>query len=133
MTVIVLLVGVLFFLKRLYGFKPTNKLTDKHINIVEILPLNQRQKIILCNVNGQEILLAVSGQSITSLAHWSTTEPNLKEELSELSKKNTCQNNETAIDREISTKSQLKNTNELLILAKKVNQSIRKNISEKMQ
>ena len=71
LVVIVLLLGA-FFLRKVYGFKPNKKLNDRYINIVEVLPLNQRQKIILCNVNDQEILLAVSGQSITSLAHWVT-------------------------------------------------------------
>ena len=70
LVVIVLLLGALLFLRKIYGFKPNKKLNDRHINIIEILPLNQRQKIILCNVNDQEILLAVSGQSITALAHW---------------------------------------------------------------
>ncbi|MEL0215804.1 MAG: flagellar biosynthetic protein FliO, partial [Burkholderiaceae bacterium] len=72
LVVIVLLIVSLFFLRKVYGFKPIKKLNDRYINIVEVLPLNQRQKIILCNVNDQEILLAVSGQSITSLAHWVT-------------------------------------------------------------
>lgn len=72
LLVIALLIGALFFLRKVYGFKPGRKLNDKRINIVEIVPLSQRQKIILCNVNDQEILLAVSGQSITSLAHWVT-------------------------------------------------------------
>jgi len=81
LVVILLLIGALFFLKKVYGFKPNKKLNDRHINIVEVLPLNQRQKIMLCNVNDQEILLAVSGQSITSLAHWVTKNSKLSDKM----------------------------------------------------
>ena len=164
LTVIVVLVGVLFVLKKIYGIKPNHKFNDKHISIVEILPLNQKQKIILCNVNDQEILLAVSSQSITSLAHWVSRESrskqtaeckedliskkNIKDEFGdskntpvyEASSKGYKRNkiNESSSDLDSnkkieSTKNQMETTNELLLLAKKVNQSIKKNISENMQ
>ena len=81
LVVILLLLGALFFLKKVYGFKPNKKLNDRHINIIEVLPLNQRQKIILCNVNDQEILLAVSGQTITALAHWVTKNSKSNDEM----------------------------------------------------
>ena len=35
LVVIVLLVGALFFLKKVYGFKPNRKLNDRHNNIIE--------------------------------------------------------------------------------------------------
>ena len=174
LVVILLLIGALFFLKKVYGFKPNKKLNDRQINIIEVLPLNQRQKIILCNVNDQEILLAVSGQSITSLAHWVTknskssdemiepeTETSLVEKtkpedkISEItnSKKIATRNGHANHDsdsytdlgiekdigkeKDISTqtkaKAQLENTNNLLLLAKKINQSIKKNIVENIQ
>ena len=165
-VVIVLLLGALFFLRKVYGFKPNKKLNDRHINIIEILPLNQRQKIILCNVNDQEILLAVSGQSITSLAHWvtknsksndETIEPEkssvektkIKDEISEITNsKNirtrnsqanynsdsyTEQDLEKDIDTQTKAEAQIENTNNLLLLAKKINQSIKKNIVENTQ
>ena len=164
LVVILLLIGALFFLKRFYGFKPNKKLNDRHINIIEILPLNQRQKIILCNVNDQEILLAVSGQSITSLAHWVTKnsksndemigpenslveKTKIKDKISEITdSKNTQAHNshanhnsdsytdlglEKAMDTK--TKAQIENTNNLLLLAKKINQSINKNVVENIQ
>ena len=166
LVVILLLLGVLFFLKKVYGFKPNKKLNDRHINIIEVLPLNQRQKIILCNVNEQEILLAVSGQSITSLAHWVTknsessgemiepetslvekTKP--EDNISEItnSKKIAARNShenhnsdsytDFGIEKDIgmhtNAKAQIENTNSLLLLAKKINQSIKKNIVENIQ
>ena len=166
LVVIVLLLGALFFLRKVYGFKPNKKLNDRHINIIEILPLNQRQKIILCNVNDQEILLAVSGQSITSLAHWVTKnsksndetidsekslveKTKIKDEISEItnsknirvrnSQANHNSNSHTEpglgkdIDTQTKAKAQLENTNNLLLLAKKINQSIKKNIVENIQ
>ena len=167
LVVIVLLLGALFFLKKVYGFKPNKKLNDRHINIIEILPLNQRQKIILCNVNDQEILLAVSGQSITSLAHWVTKnsksndetidtkkslveKTKIKNEISEITSSkniracNSHANNnsdsyteENLEKKETNTqtkaKAQIENTNNLLLLAKKINQSINKNIVENIQ
>ena len=167
LVVIVLLLGALFFLRKVYGFTPNKKLNDRHINIIEILPLNQRQKIILCNVNDQEILLAVSGQSITSLAHWvtknsksndETIDPKkslvektkIKNEISEITSSkniracNSQANNnsdsyteENLEKKETNTqtkaKAQIENTNNLLLLAKKINQSINKNIVENRQ
>ena len=166
LVVILLLIGALFFLKKMYGFKPTKKLNDRHINIVEVLPLNQRQKIILCNVNDQEILLAVSGQSITSLAHWVTKnskssdeminpetssleKTKLEDKISEITNSNNLSTRndrtnhnsnsytdldlEKDIDPHTKAKSQIENTNNLLLLAKKINQSIKKNIVENIQ
>ena len=168
LVVIVLLVGALFFLKKVYGFKPNRKLNDRHINIIEVLPLNQRQKIILCNVNDQEILLAVSGQSITSLAHWVTKNSTSSEEVADpennLAKKTKTRNKiseiadlkneqvcaekanhnsapyaaddlglENNIKKHSNAKTQMEDTNNLLLLAKKINQSIRKNIVENIQ
>ena len=167
LVVIVLLLGALFFLRKVYGFKPNKKLNDRHINIIEILPLNQRQKIILCNVNDQEILLAVSGQSITSLAHWvtknsksndETIDPEkslvektkINDEISEIANSknirsldNQANNNSDSYseqdlekketDIQTKAKAQIENTNNLLLLAKKINQSINKNIVENIQ
>ena len=166
LAVILLLLGALFFLKKVYGFKSNKKLSDKHINIIEVLPLNQRQKIILCNVNDQEILLAVSGQSITSLAHWVTQnsksndemidpenrpveKTKIKNKIPEITdSKNIGTHNSRAnhssdsytdldlqkdIDTQTKTKAQLENTNNLLLLAKKINRSINKNIVENIQ
>ena len=166
LVVIVLLLGALFFLKKVYGFKPNKKLNDRHINIVEVLPLSQRQKIILCNVNDQEILLAVSGQTITALAHWVTKnfksksemvgpgnsleeKTKIKDEISEITNSknirvrnsqanhNSNSHNEQGLGKDIDTqtkaKAQLENTNNLLLLAKKINQSIKKNIVENIQ
>ena len=166
LVVIVLLLGALVFLKKVYGFKPNKKLNDRHINIIEVLPLNQRQKIILCNVNDQEILLAVSGQSITALAHWvtknfkannETIDPEnslgektkIEDEISEITaSKNirdrnihanynsdsyTDMNLEKDIDTQTKAKAEIENTNSLLLLAKKINQSINKNIVENIQ
>ena len=167
LVVIVLLLGALFFLRKVYGFKPNKKLNDRHINIIEILPLNQRQKIILCNVNDQEILLAVSGQSITSLAHWvtknsksndETIDPKkslvektkINDEISEIANSknirsldNQANNNSDSYseqdlekketDIQTKAKAQIENTNNLLLLAKKINQSINKNIVENIQ
>ena len=166
LVVILLLLGALFFLKKVYGFKPIKKLNDRHINIIEVLPLNQRQKIILCNVNDQEILLAVSGQSITSLAHWVTKNSESSDEMAEPetslvektkpedkiteitnSKKIATRNGhanhnsgsytdlgkEKDIGMHTKAKAQIENTNNLLLLAKKINQSIKKNIVENIQ
>ena len=167
LVVIVLLLGALFFLRKVYGFKPNKKLNDRRINIIEILPLNQRQKIILCNVNDQEILLAISGQSITSLAHWVTKnskssdkmidpekslleKTKIKDEISEISNSKNIQacnshanNNSDSYteqdlekkepDTQTKAKAQIENTNNLLLLAKKINQSIKKNIVENIQ
>ena len=166
LVVIVLLLGALFFLRKVYGFKPNKKLNDRHINIVEVLPLNQRQKIILCNVSDQEILLAVSGQSITSLAHWVTQNSKSNDEMidpenrsvEKTKVKNKIPDNTDSknigthnshenhgsnsytdldlqkdIDTQTKTKAQLENTNNLLLLAKKINQSNNKNIVENIQ
>jgi len=166
LVVIVLLLGALFFLKKVYGFKPNKKLNDRHINIIEVLPLNQRQKIILCNVNDQEILLAVSGQTITALAHWVTKnlksnsemidpenslgeKTKIKDEISEItnSKNIRARNShvndnadsytyldlEKDIDTQTKAKAEIENTNNLLLLAKRINQSINKNIVKNIQ
>ena len=111
-------------------------------------------------------MLAVSGQSITSLAHWVTKnsesndetidpknrlveETKIKNEISEitnskneLARKSQGNHNsdsytdiglEKNTDTQTKAKAQLENTNNLLLLAKKINQSINKNIAENIQ
>ena len=156
-AVILLLLAVLFGLKKVYSLKPGIN-TDRRINLVEVLPLNNRQRLVLCSVKNQEVLLAVSNQAITPLAHWEDGITQIKAKNNEpknidnLSSKNLDQpslkpNTEAEPDNQVpgketinlsnrggaNTLGQLKDTNSLLLIAKKINKSLKTNVKENWQ
>ena len=156
-AVILLLLAVLFGLKKVYSLKPGIN-TDRRINIVEVLPLNNRQRLVLCSVKNQEVLLAVSNQAITPLAHWEDGITQLKaknsgpKSIDNVSSKNLDQSSlksDTESDSDnqsqgkeainisngdgMNTLGQLKDTNSLLLIAKKINKSLKANVKENWQ
>ena len=156
-AVILLLLAVLFGLKKVYSLKPGIN-TDRRINLVEVLPLNNRQRLVLCSVKNQEVLLAVSNQAITPLAHWEDGITQIKaknngpKNIDNLSSKNLDQpslNPDTKSKPDIqspgketinlsnrggaNTLGQLKDTNNLLLIAKKINKSLKANVKENWQ
>ena len=156
-VVILLLLVVLFGLKKVYSLKPGIS-NDRRINLVEVLPLNNRQRLVLCSVKNQEVLLAVSNQAITPLAHWEDENTQLKaknnepknignlggknldqfslksETESDPGNKNSVKETINLSDRdELNTVGQLKDTNSLLLIAKKINKSLKKNVKENWQ
>lgn len=155
--VILLLLIVLFGLKKVYSLKPGVN-TNRRINLVEVLPLNNRQRLVLCSVNNQEVLLAVSNQAITPLAHWEEGITHRKaknkgsKSLDNLGSKNLDQpslkqnigpdaGNQNPEKKNINfsnnggenTIGQLKDTNSLLLIAKKINKSLKANVGENWQ
>ena len=156
-VVILLLLVVLFGLKKVYSLKPGIN-ADRRINLIEVLPLNNRQKLVLCSVKNQEVLLAVSNQAITPLAHWEEGINQLKaknngsKSIDNLGSKNLAQpplksdtesgpNNQNPGKETINlskrdgadTLDQLKDTNSLLLAAKKINESLKANVKENWQ
>ena len=156
-AVILLLLAVLFGLKKVYSLKPGIN-TDRRINLVEVLPLNNRQRLVLCSVKNQEVLLAVSNQAITPLAHWEDGITQLKaknngpKSIDNFSSKNLDQsslNSDTESDLDnqnrgketinlsnkygVNTLGQLKDTNSLLLIAKKINKSLKAKVKENWQ
>ena len=156
-VVILLLLVVLFGLKKVYSLKPGIN-ADRRINLIEVLPLNNRQKLVLCSVKNQEVLLAVSNQAITPLAHWEDEITQLKaknngpKSINNLSSKNLNQTSlksdtESNSDNQnpekktinlsnrdgVDTLGQLKDTNSLLLIAKKINKSLKANVKENWQ
>ena len=156
-AVILLLLAVLFGLKKVYSLKPGIN-TDRRINLVEVLPLNNRQRLVLCSVKNQEVLLAVSNQAITPLAHWEDGITQLKaknsgpKSIDNVSSKNLDQSslkpdtksepdNQSRGEETINlsnsgganTLCQLKDTNNLLLIAKKINKSLKANVKENWQ
>ena len=156
-AVILLLLAVLFGLKKVYSLKPGIN-TDRCINLVEVLPLNNRQRLVLCSVKNQEVLLAVSNQSITPLAHWEDgiTQPRAKnnssKSIDDFNSKNLEQSTlksdtEPEPDHQkpgketinlsnrdgAKTLGQLKDTNSLLLIAKKINKSLKASVKENRQ
>jgi hypothetical protein len=113
---------------------------------------------VLCSVKNQEVLLAVSNQAITPLAHWEDEITQLKAKSSgpktvdNLSNKNLDQSSlksdtESGPDNQnqgketinisnrdgVNTLGQLKDTNSLLVIAKKINKSLKANVKENWQ
>ena len=156
-AVILLLLAVLFGLKKVYSLKPGIN-TDRRINLVEVLPLNNRQRLVLCSVKNQEVLLAVSNQAITPPAHWEDGITQIKaknngpKNIDNLSSKNLDQPSlkpDTKAEPDSQspgketinlsnrggsyTLGQLKDTNNLLLIAKKINKSLKANVKESWQ
>jgi len=69
--VIALLLGSLWALRKLQGGGLMRAKADARLKIVETLSIGPRQKIALVQIDGQDVLLGVTAQSITPL-HSST-------------------------------------------------------------
>ena len=69
--VIALLLGSLWALRKLQGGSLMRAKADARLKIVETLSIGPRQKIALVQIDGQDVLLGVTAQSITPL-HSST-------------------------------------------------------------
>ncbi len=70
--VIALLLGSLWALRKLQGGGLMRAKADARLKIVETLSIGPRQKIALVQIDGQDVLLGVTAQSITPL-HSSST------------------------------------------------------------
>ncbi len=70
--VLCLLGIVLFVLKKV---QMTNSVTNgkRQIQILEVVPANNKQKIMLLKVGEQQFLVGVSGQNMNQLGHWNTS------------------------------------------------------------
>ncbi|OUW03906.1 MAG: hypothetical protein CBD16_02830 [Betaproteobacteria bacterium TMED156] len=69
LLVLILLGVVLYILKKIQMGSSTTK-GNRQIKIIEILPTNNKQKIMLIKVDDQQFLVGVSGQHINQLGHW---------------------------------------------------------------
>ena len=72
---VLLLLGlVLFILKKV---QMTNSVSNggRKIQIIEVMPTSNKQKIMLLKVENQKFLVGISGQNLNQLGHWTASEP----------------------------------------------------------
>jgi flagellar biogenesis protein FliO len=72
-VLVLLLLGiVLFVLKKL---QTTSSVSNggRKIQILEVMPTSNKQKIMLLKIDDQKILIGVSGQNMNQLGHWNTS------------------------------------------------------------
>ena len=72
---VLLLLGlVLFILKKV---QMTNSISNggRKIQIIEVMPTSNKQKIMLLKVENQKFLVGVSGQNLNQLGQWNASEP----------------------------------------------------------
>jgi flagellar biosynthetic protein FliO len=68
--VIVLLVGLLWALKRLQGARGIGR-QEKRLQVVESMALGARHKVALIRVDHREVLVGITATQIQTLASWS--------------------------------------------------------------
>ena len=68
-SVLLLLVGALWWVKRSRGFA-TNGSEDKRIQVLEALPLSLKHKMVLIQVDNQMVLASVSPAEVKTLHTW---------------------------------------------------------------
>ena len=69
LSVLLLLVGALWWVKRNRGFT-TNGQEDKRIQVLEALPLSLKHKMVLIQVDNQVVLASVSPAEVKTLHAW---------------------------------------------------------------
>lgn len=69
--VLVLMVALLWALRRLQHKLQTSADPTRQMRLVETLSVGPRQKILLMQVDGQRVLIGVTAQQIQSLGQWS--------------------------------------------------------------
>lgn len=74
--VLILLGATLYLIKR-YGSTIQNK-AGKKIKLVETLNLSPKQRVILVNVEGEDLLIGVSQHNMTLLGRFSKSDSELK-------------------------------------------------------
>ncbi|MEN9761191.1 MAG: hypothetical protein RI906_1017 [Pseudomonadota bacterium] len=72
--VIALLLATLWVLRRM-GANGLRKQAGRRIQLVDSLWLGNRQRLVLVKVNGQEILVGVSQQSVVPIERWPDSQP----------------------------------------------------------
>jgi len=65
--VIGLLLGSLWMLRKLQAGGGLRQASDKRLKVVETLSIGPRQKISLIQIDGQDVLVGITAQSITAL------------------------------------------------------------------
>ena len=68
-SVLLLLVGALWWVKRSRGFE-ANGDGDKRIQVLEALPLSLKHKMVLIQVDNQMVLASVSPAEVKTLHAW---------------------------------------------------------------
>jgi flagellar biogenesis protein FliO len=69
-SVLLLLVGALWWVKRSRGFTASGT-DDKRIQVLEALPLSLKHKMVLIQVDNQMVLASVSPAEVKTLHAWS--------------------------------------------------------------
>jgi flagellar protein FliO/FliZ len=72
--VIALLLATLWVLRRM-GANGLRKQAGRRIELLDSLWLGNRQRLVLVKVNGQEILVGVSQQSVVPIERWPQPQP----------------------------------------------------------
>ena len=73
-VLVLLLLGVVLFILKKVQMTSSVSNGDRKIQIIEIMPTSNKQKIMLVKVENQHFLVGVSGQNLNQLGQWTTTE-----------------------------------------------------------
>ena len=73
-VLVLLLLGVVLFILKKVQMTSSVSNGDRKIQIIEIMPTSNKQKIMLLKVENQQFLVGVSGQNLNQLGQWTTTE-----------------------------------------------------------
>ena len=69
-VVVVMLLALLFTLRKLQNGNMLRKSANR-MHILETLSVGPRQKIVLIQVDGREVLVGITAQQMTALSPWS--------------------------------------------------------------
>ena len=63
------ILAILFFLSKRFSLKSVSR-PEKLMSVVEMLPIDSRQRLVLLKVRDKEILLGITQHGIESLGEW---------------------------------------------------------------
>ena len=72
---VLLLLGVVLFILKKVQMTSSTSNGGRKIQIVEVMPTSNKQKIMLIKVEDQQFLVGVSGQNLNQLGQWTASKP----------------------------------------------------------
>jgi flagellar protein FliO/FliZ len=71
---VLFLLGIVLYILKKLQMKSSVTNGGRQIQILEVMPTNNKQKIMLLKVGNQQFLVGVSGQNMNQLGHWTSSD-----------------------------------------------------------
>ena len=74
-VLVLILLGIVLFILKKVQMTSSASNGGRKIQIVEVMPTSNKQKIMLIKVEDQQFLVGVSGQNLNQLGQWTASKP----------------------------------------------------------